>query len=303
MTNKKPVQFLYPAMACLLLLLTSCDGGLFGTGDGTNNDNIMVDGEADGATGGTQSGVDAGTDGTTTGTTDGETTADSMSVASDSNPTTEAFDNMLPGSQIAAPQMRVLNFTQLNVQISANNNAVVNELQPEQDSGRFELPVDATQLTFADFTALSADDSSVAFHTIEPFNAAEFSITTIIMRQNDIDGSISVITLTTQSEPTDPTTALARLVQTTSLGDVSRSSTITLAAAEPLNSGSDVSFEGLSFDTQATGYADILPGTYTLIDAANRFASQSITIEANHVYTIVINRDTAPVLRVIDESQ
>ena len=298
MTNKKPMQFLYLAVVCLSLLLASCDGGLFGTGDGTNN-NIMIDGEAGATNGDMETG---GNTGTSTGATDGETTADSASSQNDSNPTTEAFDNMQPSGQIAAPQIRVVNLTQINVQVSVHDKVAISELQPGQDSGRVELPVDATQLLFANAATLSADDS-VAFHTIKPFNAAEFSITTIIMRRSDVSGNIGVITLTTQSESTDPTTAIVRLVQTATLGDVSGSSTITLEATEPNGSGSDVSFEGLSYEVQTTGYVDVLPGSYTLTDTDSRFASESITIEAGHVYTIVINSDTTPVLRVIDDSQ
>ena len=286
MTIKKPMQFLYLAMACLSLLLASCDGGLFGTGDGHNN-NVMVNNEAG-----------ANTDATTGTTTGGEATSDTMGVTDGS---TAAFDNMQPGGQSAAPQMRVLNLTQINVQVSVNGNAFISDLAPERDSGRVELPVDATQLLFTDITTTS-EDGQTAFHTIEPFNAAEFSISTIILRRQ-VDDSVGVITLTTQAEATDSTTALARLVQTATLGDVNRSSTITLVATEPNNSGSDVDFDGLSFDTQATQYANILPGSYTLTDADNRFTSENITIEAGRVYTVVINRSTAPVLRVIDDSQ
>lgn len=291
------MQFLYLAMACLSLLLTSCDGGLFGTGDGHNNTNIMVDGNA---TGGTTAGIENGADtGTTTGTTTGgQSTSDTVSGPESS---TTAFDNMQPGGQSATPQIRVLNLTQSNVQVSVNDNAVINELPPEQDSGRVQLPLEANRLLFTDVATIGAEDRT-ALHTIEPFNAAEFSITTVIVRR-DANDSIGVITLTTQAEPTDPTMALARLVQTTTLGDASGSSTITLVAIEPNNSGSDVGFDGLSYDTQATAYADVLPGSYTLSDIGSRFASESITIEAGHVYTIVINSTTAPVLRVIDDSQ
>lgn len=303
MINKKLIQCLYLAMACLSLLLASCDGGLFGTGDGTNN-NIMIEGEAGSTTDEMDAGENTGsTDGTTTGATDGDTTGETqMSTVDNSMPTTESFDNMLPGGQNAAPQMRVVNLTQLNVQVSVNDNPVINELLPQQDSGRVELPVDAAQLLFSDVATLSMDDS-VAFHTIEPFNAAEFSITTIIMRPDDATSNIGFITLTTQSESTSPSTALVRLVQATSLGDVNSSSTITLVATQPNNSGSDVNFEGLSYVTQKTDYADVLPGTYSLTDANNRFASESITIEAGHVYTLVINSNMAPALRAIDDSQ
>ncbi|MEE9334504.1 MAG: hypothetical protein V3U65_10485 [Granulosicoccaceae bacterium] len=294
MTNKKSTQYLYLAMACLSLLLTSCDGGLFGTGDGHNNSNVMVNGDA---TGGTTGNMETGaTTDTSTGTTTSATTGSTTDGQS-----TAAFDNMQPGGQSPTPQMRVLNLTQLNVQVRVNDNAVINELLPEQDSGRIALPIDASQLAFTDVATLSTTNQA-AFHTIEPFNAAEFSITTIIMRRQPND-SIGVITLTTQTVPTDPAMALARLVQTTILGDVSGSSTITLVVTEPSHSGSDVSFDGLSYDTQATAYAGVFPGNYTLTDTDNRFVSQSITIEAGHVYTIVISSETTPVLRVIDDSQ
>lgn len=292
MTNKKRNQFLYLAMVCLSLLLASCDGGLFGTGDG-HNANVMLE--------------TGDTNGTTTGS---ETTGGSMTTDNDTYPTLTAFDNMQPGGQSNAPQLRVLNLTQASVQVAVNddNNAVITDLQPEQDSGRIALPIDATRLVFTDSATTGTDgtNAQTAFHTIEPFNAVEFSITTIIMRRDMLrepNDSIDVIALTTQANSTSPTTALARLVQASALGDLSRSSTITLMAMEPNISGSDVSFEGLSYDSVVTEYTDVLPGSYTLTDADGRFASENITIEAGHVYTLVINSASAPVLRVIDDSQ
>ncbi len=306
MTNKKsmqlPLRFVSLAMVCLSLLITSCDGGLFGTGDG-HNTNVMIDGEdTTGSTAGIENGADTGTTGgTTTGATTGTTTGNTGDNQSQSESPTTAFDNMQPGGQSAVPQLRVLNLTPVKVQVGVNDNVVINELAPEQDSGRIELPLDANQLLFTDATMIGTDDQTV-LHTIEPFNAAEFSITTVIMR-SDENVSIGLITLTTQAEPTDPSTALVRLVQTTTLGDVNSTSSITLIATEPNNSGSDVGFDGLSYDTQATSYVDVLPGSYTLSDTDNRFANENMNVEAGHVYTIVINNATAPVLRVIDDSQ
>ena len=280
--NKKPKQFLYLAIIGLSLLISSCDGGLFGTGDGENhNANIMV-------------GAD------TSGSTDTEANGDA------SNQSIAAFDNMQPGSQSSVPQLRVLNLSQINVQVAVNNNgSLVADLAPEQDSGNIALPIDATRLLFTDSANPEPADQA-SFHIIEPFNAAEFSITTIILRPEPND-DIGVIALATQAEASSASTALIRLVQTSTLGDAagdtSSTSTITLTATEPNNSGSDVSFEGLSFDTAVTEYLDVLAGSYTLTDADGRFASETVTIEAGRVYTIVINSATAPVLRVIDDSE
>jgi len=112
-----------------------------------------------------------------------------------------------------------------------------------------------------------------------------------------------VLALSSQTESTSPDTALVRLVQTDTLGDPTVSATITLTATAPNSSGSDVSFENLTHVSAATDYAVVIPGSYTLSDADNRFADTDFTIEAGRVYTVVIISPSAPSTRVLEETQ
>ena len=279
----------YCVVMAFALLLSSCDGGLFGTGDGHNND-VMIDG-----TGGGDTGSDVtGNPDTTTGGSDGTT-------GEGADQSTAAFDNLLSSSQISAPQLRIINLTDNEILIAANTvgTDAIGLVRADDDSGRISLPVDVSSLFFSITTPSALDPELV--QTIDRFNAAEFSITTVIVRIAS-ETQLEVIPLVTRASATSNDTALVRLVQANELGDATRSATLSLIAVEPANSGSDVSFVDLSFVSIATDYRDVLPGSYTLSDFDNRFSDESISFAAGKVYTVIINNDIAPVLRVIVDS-
>ncbi len=282
MTMNKLVRYpMYCWMIICALFLSSCDGGLFGTGDG-HNDNMMVDGTI-----GDNNGMSAENPDMNTG--DPET----------DNPTTD-FSNLIPSSQISTPQLRVINLSDVELTINANDVAanVFSTVSTGEDSGRIDIPDGASSLFFS----VSAENlPSNLVQTFTSFNVADFTITTVIVRGTN-DTSIDVIPLVTRATSTSTDTALVRLVQADELGDAARSTTISLIAVEPTNSGSDVSFPDLSYTSASTEYNDVIPGSYALTDSANRFNAENISIEAGKVYTLIISKATAPVLRVIVDS-
>jgi len=294
-------------IAILCMLLTACDGGIFGTGDGDPIDPIS--GSGDGSTSSTQTpgtsdttgdttgDTTSGTDGMTGGMADGSTT-EAMGADTSS---TIAFQNMQPGGSSSTPRLRVLNVSTGNVSIAANevNNFIVNGLAPEQDTGLLNIPIDTSSLLVIDTT--NTGDPNF-FHVFDPFDAAAFSVTTVIVRDQIADGS-GVLALSSQTESNSMDTALVRLVQANTLGDATATATITLFSAAQNSSGSDVSFEGLSYEQGATEYTVVIPGSYTLSDGNSRFADTDFTIESGRVYTVVIVSPTAPSTRVLEETQ
>jgi hypothetical protein len=266
------------------VFLSSCDGGLFGTGDGHNND-MMIDGIGD-----TNSDNMNENPGTTTGGTD---------VEGDNQGNID-FDNLTPSSQISTPQLRVINLSDAELSISANelNSTALSTVATGDDSGRIDLPLGVNSLFFSINTENAQTE---VIQTFSRFNVADFTLTTVIVRGSS-DTNVDVIPLVTRAISTSPDTALARLVQTNELGDATRATAISLIAVAPINSGSDVSFPALSYESVATEYSDVLPGSYTLTDPDNRFVNENITIEAGKVYTIVINKASTPALRVIVDS-
>jgi len=158
---------------CVSLLLASCDGGLFGTGDGVEIDPMDAGGDNTGTT---------QTPGTTGGTTDntGGTTVEHTAGADNIN--SVSFQNMQPGGQSSIPRLRVLNVSPVDISIAANddNNFFINALAPDQDTGLVDLPANTISLFVSDAT--DVNNPSV-FHRFDPFSAAEFSVTTVIVRE------------------------------------------------------------------------------------------------------------------------
>lgn len=266
------------------LLLSSCDGGLFGTGDGHNND-MMIEGTNSDNNGNPTQNPDMITGGT-------DTEADSQN--------TSDFSNLLPGSQISTPQLRVINLSNVELTINANDvaSATFGTISTGEDSGRIDIPDGVSSLFFS---INSEDVPSTLVQTFTSFNVAQFTLTTVIVRGTN-DTTVDVIPLVTRATSTSPDTALVRLVQANELGDAARSTTISLIAVEPTNSGSNVSFPDLSYTSTSTEYNDVIPGSYALTDSANRFSDENINIEAGEVYTLIISKANAPVLRVIVDS-
>jgi len=212
-----------------------------------------------------------------------------------------AFDNLIPGSSTALPQLKVVNLTPYVIQTAFNtiDMHVGEEIAAESNSDLLPVPIGTNAIWFS-VPDLNTTDPAVIAQRLQPFNAAEFTVTTVILRANG-SNAILATPLTTQTRSSSSTTALARVIQIHPLGDTVQDANLSLLAGGAQNSGTDVNFDGVSFSV-ATEYSDVLPGTYTLTDSASRFPQQNITIEAGTVYTLIINSDTAPATTVLIDS-
>lgn len=263
-----------------LLLVSGCDGGLFGTGDGGN----VID-------------VDAGAPVTELppaqtpqmpGTpTDGTGTEDQA-------PTVE-FDNLISGQSNTAPVIALLNTSSRPLNISRELNDATLFTQAIEP-GSFSEPVAISPGdNFLD--VLDAQSLQRVF-SIRPLNAGESSVTTLIARVLS-DQTFDVVTLRTLTLSSTPTVAQVRIVQSNLLDETDTPATITLQPAGTAPGNAEVLFANVAASSASqASYQTVGAGSYQLLDSLARFQPAEITVEEGEIYTLVITSLQAPVLIV-----
>ena len=263
-----------------LLLVSGCDGGLFGTGDGGN----VID-------------VDAGAPVTELppaqtpqmpGTpTDGTGTEDQA-------PTVE-FDNLISGQSNTAPVIALLNTSSRPLNISRELNDATLFTQAIEP-GSFSEPVAISPGdNFLD--VLDAQSLQRVF-SIRPLNAGESSVTTLIARVLS-DQTFDVVTLRTLTLSSTPTVAQVRIVQSNLLDETDTPATITLQPAGTAPGNAEVLFANVAASSASqASYQTVGAGSYQLLDSLARFQPAEITVEEGEIYTLVITSTQAPVLIV-----
>lgn len=289
------------------LMATGCDGGLFGTGDGTDaNADILA----------TDMGVPAGitpeppTD-LPDSSMEGETVG-SAEQTDDENITQQvlSFSNTLPSGlspqTIPLPALKVINLTEVAVNATAFNSVTGDvgvDTQPDTSSEWLSISIGETDIR------LSTVDDDNPFAAISPLNSAEDSLTSIVL-SGSIDSpdsvananggsSVSVLALETRAAVSASGMAEVRLVRTAVLtaNDTDTPNSTPLSSQyllTPTNSntnGVELVFTTLT-DTSAqiSSYQLTAPGDYSLSGNGETAPSQQITLEANTVYTLI---DTA----------
>ncbi len=263
-----------------LLLVSGCDGGLFGTGDGGN----VID-------------VDAGAPVTELppaqtpqmpGTpTDGTGTEEQA-------PTVE-FDNLISGQSNTAPVIALLNTSSRPLNISRELNDATLFTQAIEP-GSFSEPVAISPGdNFLD--VLDAQSLQRVF-SIRPLNAGESSVTTLIARVLS-DQTFDVVTLRTLTLSSTPTVAQVRIVQSNLLDETDTPATITLQPAGTAPGNAEVLFANVAASSASqASYQTVGAGSYQLLDSLARFQPAEITVEEGEIYTLVITSTQAPVLIV-----
>lgn len=263
-----------------LLLVSGCDGGLFGTGDGGN----VID-------------VDAGAPVTELppaqtpqmpGTpTDGTGTEDQA-------PTVE-FDNLISGQSNTAPVIALLNTSSRPLNISRELNDATLFTQAIEPRSFSEPVAISPGDNFLD--VLDAQSLQRVF-SIRPLNAGESSVTTLIARVLS-DQTFDVVTLRTLTLSSTPTVAQVRIVQSNLLDETDTPATITLQPAGTAPGNAEVLFANVAASSASqASYQTVGAGSYQLLDSLARFQPAEITVEEGEIYTLVITSLQAPVLIV-----
>lgn len=274
----------------LLLVLTGCDGGIFGTGDGSVV--TPVDG------------IDAGSsdlqppEGTGS-PTDGSDQP-SSEVQPDASDDTQAelrpFENLQIGSNSNRPLIALVNLSAVPLNASTGaDDLFMAAILPGAVSDYASIALESTQLTVTD--AATAEPLLV----LSPLNLGAFSVSTVIARDRlpaapSDTGSpttlpdVEIIAVPSQQLPSDDGVARVRLLQSSALDSDDRPASMSLIPADALPGGSEADLGNVSaatFGTQAD-YRLVAPGSYRLVDSLGRLTPIPVELISGEFHTLIL---------------
>lgn len=256
-------------MLVVLSLISACDGGLFGTGDG----GTVIDAE-------NTAGLEPPTGGDMGSAPD--------SVDNQDNTIQQAFENLLIGGVQDIPLLTAINLSTRQITVSAqtsDGSLPDTALQPEENSGTLSMAPGENTLTIKD------TQTAATLFTISPLNLGTSSLTTVIVRE--IQGVPDIVLLRSSSDSGDPAVALLRIVLLNPLDEGDEPATLILRPAGSNPGDSEVGFPDSAASTASqVQYSTVNPGDYEVIDPLNRMQPTLVSIDAGRAYTLLI-RDNA----------
>lgn len=289
----------------LILILCSsliaCGGGIFGTGTGSE-DNTIISPDPDGAA--SQEPITNETSPEPPATED----VNNIPEAPDAMPgptsdqieptapagdtqTTLEFSNISPSGQQGFPLLKIVNVSSvsLNARSSISSPTLFDaSINAFSSSDPIELPLGASSLILEDA------QSSDALINVNPLNAALDTVTTLLVRtpidtSNGTDTVIDVLALSTRVVPTAPAMALLRVVQASALGTDNLTASFTLIPQGSNPGTGEVVYADMDAQTNVvTQYQLVTPGEYAISDSQGRFVNQSLSVQADTVYTLIL---------------
>jgi len=298
----------------LLLCLSACDGGIFGTGDG--GDVILPD-DVEGSD--SSNGSGDGTAGADQGQTDGGETADpddgeDAASGDGADLQARAFENLQVASNRDAPLLSMINLSQSSVTVVADSGTAA-LFDPAVQSGQVASPVDVPLASEA--LRVIETDGNTAQWLLSPLNLGASSVSTLIIRDavadNPADSSsdepdalttrLDVLALPSRLLPDSDGLVRVRLLQAYAIDGDERAAEMMLLPAGETPGGGEVSLGSVSpagFQ-QAPAYREEMAGRYELRDSLQRFAAVPLTLDAGQSYTLIITGSES-VLRVVLDS-
>ena len=316
----KPISISIPKCFIALLLcvlLTACDGGIFGTGDGSNG-GFIPDGTAD-------SPVDVippleqETPATTppetpvqptdpvgeppTNATD-EAAPPSVAPISDldttesitdfdpvvdvtvSSAASTSFSNSIVVTAEGIPELQFINLTGTSVGIFPDSDVASASIAATSstsfiDNG--EVPVNTSMLLI---DAINSAGERSTLVTIDPATLATGSRTLVVLRR--LQPTADIIVLPFATGVVDDDQVAVRIVSAALIGDPEVPSTFTLESTfDPIAA---TTFDPVTFSQPVTDYLLFNTGSFTLTDSAARFSDLALDLELpGAVVTIVLD--------------
>ena len=290
-----------------LAMLTSCDGGIFGTGDGG------IDSSADN--------VDAGSSdlqppaGTETPPTDDvdEPSPDAQPGDPDDDTQVEvrSFENLQIGSNSTRPLIALVNLSAVPLNATTTGADVLfsDAILPGVVSDYASVALESTQLSVID--SATADPLLI----LSPLNLGAFSVSALIARDRlTTDASeqnnpgplpdVEIIAIASQQLPSDDGVARVRLLQASLLDDDDEPASMSLVPAGESPGGSEVDLGIVSaadFGT-STEYRLVTPGSYALVDSLGRLTLLSVELAGGEFHTLILTGSPVELL-VMRDSQ
>lgn len=303
--------------------LTACDGGIFGTSDGSADLIIPTDGssaagiedvmpgvsDSESAAGSTTDGSAGTSDGGTTdgSTTDGAQTAggttDGSPVVSEDNTIYGNFENAVNTTGQNVALLTIVNVSHRDIIVANENSAqaLTNEavIVSGASSAHVAVPMDEFVLELR--TATAIDDQPQPLLAFMSLTLASGSLTTLVVRDH-VNG-VDIVPLQSELSSGGAGLARVRVVQGAALNNAGTVATLSLQSADPNPGGAEAIFNDLSFEMAASTYRDLPAGDYALHDSAGRFSPQAITLTDGVVYTLVVQGLTDPVLHIEQDNE
>ena len=260
-TSIKTLRFVQ--LILLACLLSACDGGLFGTGDGQT----IVDEVA---------ALDNGTgdDAVATPIVDGEPVIPAQS-----------FENLQIGTTTTAPLINVINVSDQAVlaRLDTTDNTLFTEaIAPATFSQVAQLQLGENSLT------LINPDTSEELLSIRPLTVGASTLTTLIVR-NTTTQELNAVLLSSMSISLTPTVAQLRIVQADLLSNEDMAATFSLLPSGNEPGSAEVNFPDISVATASSAnYQSIGPGGYVLADSLGRIELESLNLQAGKIYTLIV---------------
>lgn len=323
----------------LVLLITACDGGIFGTGgpgdlanstmipidadplttegsasDTTIDDNMPATetsgesasttgstGESDGAAGGDSTNNSSASGGQTGGseTTDGNTTTSGQTEGVGPAVIDNQFTNTVATLNDSAARINLINTSSLAVNVIENGSQTLFGVEGVAPNSQSNVATLQQNNTGLDIVDNNTRAETVV--SFSTFDAASATFTTLIVRQNE--AQIDAIPLINQTSTTDQTLIKVRVIQATPLSNASVEAVFELQSAGANPGGVDRTVGPLSFDTPLSDYLEIPEGDYELKDPANRIDNQMVSFEGGNVYTIVLVDNGTDVILVVNDTE
>ena len=246
----------------LVCLLSACDGGIFGTGDGRP---VIVDN------------LDA-----TESVGDIAGAPDSGDLA---EPTQLSFENLQIGTTTTTPLINIINVSDQAINARLNNSS----------SEVFDTPIDAG--AFSETVPLVLGENSLLLIqadtsdepiSIQPLTVGTLTLTTLIVR-NTATQELDLVPLSSLSISPTPSMAQLRVIQANVLSDSDMPASFALQPAGNSPGATEVMFTDVSVaSAAAASYQLVSTGDYLLVDSLNRLDPQLLTMRAGKIYTLII---------------
>lgn len=279
----------------LVALLSACDGGLFGTGDGSNT--IQVNTGADNNSPDTNTPdsepVTDPIDGQDTGATD-------PTPPAIETPDESTFENLQAGTNSTTPGIHLINVSDRSISVfneSTGSNVFTNPIAAGTVSNAAPIQLGENNLVIRD----TGSDTVVA--TIRPLNAGASTLTTLIAR-NTTNQALDVVKLSSISISLTPSLAQVRVVQADLFGAADTEATFMLLPSGENPGSSAVLFNNINSGSAAEAtYQLAAPGDYRLVDSLGRLEAVPLTVNAGKIYTLIIQDAATPPILVHEDDQ
>ena len=302
MTKKLKHSFLtafYAGLICSVII--SCDGGIFGTGDGSS-DGLIVEGT------GSVPSIDGVPQPEATPTEpplveqpeESAVNGESTNLVTEFNPETDvtvsfgistSFSNDSIVSNNPTAQLQFVNLTNTAVGVFSNSDSESDAVVLTSSESSFDegfVPLNTTALLI---DAVNDVGERTSLTSINPVTLANGSRSLIVLRR--LEPTVDIIVLPIGSGTVEANQVAVRFISSALIGDPIEPSTFTLQTTPTQSDGLSVTtttFEPITFANPVTSYRSIPAGIARLNDSAARYVDLTLDLNVpGSIITVILD--------------